>query len=98
MSYTTPQEHGNHTACKLLHQKNGLKFEADTIFELNVSNYTAQTLLEATHIDEVQSNHAVNIRIDYKNSGVGSAACGPPLLEKYRFTEKEIEFGYWVMA
>jgi len=32
-----PQEHGNHTACKLLKQKNGLQFEADTVFEINVS-------------------------------------------------------------
>lgn len=98
MPYPTPQEHGNHTGCKLLRQENGLIFMADTVFEMNVSKYTAQALMEATHVDEIQSNHAVNIRIDYKNSGLGSAACGPELLEKYRLSEKEIEFGYWIMA
>ena len=44
-----------------------------------------------THI-----NHAVNIRIDYKASGVGSNSHGPELLEKYRLAEKEIEFGFWM--
>lgn len=30
--YIKPQEHGNHTACKFLNQKNGLYFEADNVF------------------------------------------------------------------
>lgn len=94
--YIMPQEHGNHTACKLLQQKNGLNFEADSVFEINVSEYTTQALAKATHWDELESNHAVNIRIDYKDSGVGSNSCGPSLIEKYRLAEKEIEFGYWV--
>ena len=92
--YIMPQEHGNHTGCKYLCQKNGLEFTADTEFEFNVSQYTTQALAEAMHINELEKNNAVNIRIDYKNSGVGSHSCGPELLEKYRLTEKEIEFGF----
>ena len=42
------------------------------------------------HIDELAENGAVNVRIDYKNSGIGSASCGPELIEKYRLNEKEI--------
>lgn len=94
--YIMPQEHGNHTACKSLEQKNGLSFKADTEFEINVSKYTVQTLSEAMHWDELETNHAVNIRIDYKVSGVGSNSNGPELLEQYRLSEKEITFGYWV--
>ena len=92
--YIKPQEHGNHTACKLLGQKNGLYFVADDVFEINVSQYTPQALTKATHWDDLESNHAVNIRIDYKASGVGSNSCGPELLEKYRLAEKEIKFGF----
>ena len=94
--YIKPQEHGNHTACKFLEQKNGLYFEADDVFEINVSQYTAQALTNATHWDDLKSNHAVNIRIDYKDSGVGSNSCGPELLEKYRLAEKEIKFGFTI--
>lgn len=94
--YIMPQEHGNHTACKIMDQKNGLKFKADTVFEINVSKYTAQALTNAMHWDELESNHAVNIRIDYKVSGIGSNSNGPELLKKYRLSEKEIDFGYWI--
>lgn len=94
--YIVPQEHGNHTACKILDQRNGLKFKADTVFEINVSKYTAQALMNAMHWNELESNHAVNIRIDYKVSGIGSNSNGPELLEKYRLSEKEIDFGYWI--
>lgn len=41
-------------------------------------------------IDELKENGAVNVRIDYKNSGIGSASCGPDFIEKYKFNEKEI--------
>jgi hypothetical protein len=33
-------------------------------------------------------------RIDYKVAGVGSASCGPALLDKYKLGEKEIEFSF----
>lgn len=94
--YMKPQEHGNHTACKFLKQKNGLCFEADDVFEINVSQYTSQALTNATHWDDLETNHAVNIRIDYKDSGVGSNSCGPELLDRYRLSEKEITFGFMV--
>jgi len=92
--YIMPQEHGNHTECKWLEQKGGLKFTADKLFEINVSNYTTQALTKATHIDELVSNDAVNIRIDYKNSGVGSHSGGPELLECYRLSDKNIDFSF----
>ena len=94
--YVMPQEHGNHTACKFLFQKNGLQFIADTEFEINVSQYTTQALTNAAHIDELVSNDAVNVRIDYRNSGLGSNSCGPELLEKYRLKEKDITFSFVV--
>ena len=47
-------------------------------------------------LDELEKNGVVNVRIDYKDSGVGSNSCGPDLLEKYRLDEKEIQFGFSV--
>ena len=94
--YIMPQEHGNHTECRELHINNGLDFYTDDVFEINVSKYSTEMLTKATHIDELEENDAVNIRIDYKNSGIGSNSCGPQLIEKYRLAEKEIEFTYKV--
>jgi len=91
-----PQEHGNHTECKELHIDGGLNFYALDTFEINVSKYSVENLTKAMHIDELEENNAVNIRIDYKNSGIGSNSCGPELMEKYRLNEKEIKFSFVV--
>lgn len=92
--YIMPQEHGNHTECKVLQFQDGLTFEAEDSFEINVSDYSLQALTEAEHVDELQTNGMVNVRIDYKNSGLGSNSCGPELMEKYRLSEKEFCFKF----
>ena len=91
VNYIMPQEHGNHIQTKLLEMLNGLKFESNTGFEFNVSHYSAKKLMDAKHIDELKKEDSTIIRIDYKNSGIGSNSCGPDLLEKYRFCEKKVE-------
>lgn len=92
--YIMPQEHGNHTGCKELHLGNGLHISADTPFEIQVLPYTAQALTQATHMDELEANGLVNVRIDYKNSGLGSNSCGPQLHEPYRLAEKHLDFSF----
>ena len=94
--YIMPQEHGNHGDCKVLRLESGLQFTADDKFEINVSDYSTEALTKATHWDELQANGWANIRIDYKNSGLGSGSCGPQLMEKYRFAEKDIQFGFTI--
>jgi len=91
VNYIVPQEHGNHTEAKLLNLDCGLTFATDSSFDFNVSDYSAAALSAADHIDELQKSDHTTVRIDYKNSGIGSASCGPELLEKYRLSEKEIE-------
>ncbi len=94
--YIMPQEHGNHIKTKVLEMDNGLTFEAENGFEFNVSHYSSHTLMNARHWDELKKSDSTIIRIDYKNSGIGSASCGPALLEKYRLSEKEIHFEFTI--
>ncbi|MBE6695237.1 MAG: glycoside hydrolase family 2 [Ruminococcaceae bacterium] len=94
--YVMPQEHGNHTKTKILCFKNGLSFKAESEFEFNVSKYSTRAITDAKHWDELIPNKMTNIRIDYKNSGLGSGACGPALKKEYRLDEKHIEFAYYV--
>ncbi len=91
--YIMPQEHGNHTRTKALEVKNGLTFESEKM-EINVSEYSGETLMQAQHQDELRKSPCINIRIDYKNSGIGTASCGPELMEKYRLWEKDIHFEF----
>ena len=91
VNYIMPQEHGNHTGVLLLEMRDSLTFRADSAFECNVSHYSAMQLMRAMHTDELTKEKDTIIRIDYKNSGVGSNSCGPEMLEKYRLDEKRIE-------
>ncbi len=91
VNYIVPQEHGNHIQTKLLEMEKGLTFSSQSGFEFNVSHYSGMGLSKAMHIDELEKEDYTNIRIDYKNSGIGSASCGPDLAEQYRLGEKRIE-------
>ena len=88
-----PQEHGNHIGVREL-LIDGMKFTSDNDFECNVSNYSSKDLTAAMHTDELTKKGYTFVRLDYKNSGLGSAACGPPLEEKYRLDEKKIKFTF----
>lgn len=94
--YIMPQEHGNHTKTKVLEMENSLNFMSETQFDINVSHYTSHMLTKAAHWNELEKDSCVNVRIDYKNSGLGSASCGPELMEKYRLNEKEIHFVFYI--
>ena len=89
--YIYPQEHGNHMDTKVLDIKNGLSFSSDKGFEFNVSHYDAKDIMYAKHIDELKKSDSTIVRIDYKNSGLGTNSCGPELYEQYRLSEKRIE-------
>lgn len=97
VNYVVPQEHGNHIRTKFLKMNNGLTFATDGEFEFNVSQYTSEALTYAMHTDELYSNSCTNIRVDYKVSGIGSASCGPRLIEKYRLDEPEFNFEFYIL-
>ena len=69
-------------------------FTAENVFDINVSNHTVEILTEAMHTNELKEADYVTVRIDYKNSGIGSASCGPALLEQYRVNDKDIDFKF----
>ncbi len=96
--YPLPEEHGNHYGAKMLKMSGGLEFFSEGSFEFNVSEYTAEALEAAKHVNEIEKNGCTNIRIDYKNSGIGSASVGPRLLPEYRLSDKNIEFSFIVMC
>ena len=96
VNYIMPQEHGNHTKTQYLKIKNGLSFKAAEFMDINISHYTTSMLMSARHQDELKKDNATNIRIDYKNSGIGSNSCGPGLMGKYQLNEKEIHFEFYI--
>ena len=93
VNYVRPQEHGNHTDCKILDIKDSLKFSADSM-EISVLHHSIEAITAARHTDELKKSDGTHVRIDYKVSGIGSASCGPALDEKYSLREKDISFKF----
>lgn len=95
VNYVMPQEHGNHIDVKELNI-GLLKFTSagEKDMECNVSLYTSKDLTLATHTDELCPDGFTHLRIDYKNSGLGSGSCGPALAKDYQLKEKNITFAF----
>lgn len=96
VNYVMPQEHGNHMGTKYLVMKQGLEFVADTEFEFRVSEYDTMAVEMAMHTDELKKDDCINVRIDYKMSGLGSNSCGPDVFEKYQVNDKKFNFKFLI--
>lgn len=94
VKYVMPQEHGNHYNVKRLNI-GSLCFDSNDM-EINVSKYTSDILTKATHKNELYNDDTINLRIDYKVSGIGSNSCGPELENEYRLSEKKIDFCFTI--
>lgn len=95
VNYVRPQEHGNHTNVTWL-RAGKLEFGSEKGLDVQFSKYSTAVLYKAEHTDELEADGKTHLRIDYKASGIGSASCGPELMEKYKLNEKEIHFSFYV--
>lgn len=96
--YVRPQEHGNHFDCRALEIDSSLSFEAEDRMEICVLHHSTEGLEKAAHTDEIPPSPFTHVRVDYKDSGIGSGSCGPELDGIYRLSEKEIRFAFRVKA
>ena len=99
--YIRPQENSAHVGCRFADVSSasghGLLFSADT-FSLSVAHYAPSYLTTVAHDYELVPSPTTYVCIDYRNSGVGSASCGPELAERYRIDEKHFTFRCSVKA
>ena len=89
-----PQEHGNHYGVRELTIKNAFTVRSSQAFEAAVSRYSTGQIYRAAHTDELGESAHTYLRVDYKDSGLGSQSCGPELPEAYRLSEKAIHFAF----
>lgn len=90
-----PQEHGSHTGCTQLSicgDSENLLVKAKNPFSFRLSHYLQEDLSAKAHDFELEKSQFSELCIDYRQSGIGSASCGPNLLEKYRLCEEFFEF------
>ncbi|WP_052481424.1 glycoside hydrolase family 2 TIM barrel-domain containing protein [Gilvimarinus agarilyticus] len=95
--YILPQEHGNHTDTRwfqLSTPNESLKVMGHTPLNFSASHYSSTDLEQAKHTVDLEPRREVIVNIDYAQRGLGNAACGPDVLEKYRIHPGEYEFGF----
>ena len=97
--YIKPQACGNHTDSKwmFVYDKagNGMLFKSKKSFEFSALPYSTRDLARVRYTNDLDG-HDKNtyISIDYRQSGCGSASCGPQLNSRHAIGEKEIEFAF----
>ena len=78
----------------MLEFKNGLIFETKNEMDINVSEYSSKMLMDSKHSSELKKDGLTHVRVDYGNSGIGSASCGPEISDKYKLSVKDIHFEF----
>lgn len=97
--YIRPQENSSHYGCEYVNiSSNDIRVSilAATSFSFNASEYTQEELSTKRHHYELEKSGYTVVCVDYKQSGIGSASCGPFLLEQYQFNERTFDFEFWI--
>lgn len=91
-----PQENSSHCGCRFVSLQNNAKDQiyvaSKEAFSFQASRYTQEELEKKRHNYELVKDEDTILCLDYKMSGIGSAACGPELAEQYQLKEEEIKF------
>jgi beta-galactosidase len=93
--YIKPQENGSHYHCDYVTvtgEHGGLTAYSQVPFSFNASQYTQEELTQKKHNYELTPCGETVLCLDYRQSGIGSASCGPKLAEKYQLNELSFDF------
>ncbi len=94
--FTKPQENGNRSEVRwaTVSDKAGYGYYIQSSDHFNISAYpySDEAIFKAQHISELKKSDVLTFNIDHKQSGLGTATCGPGILEKYRVNEKLYHF------
>ena len=95
--YVRPQENSAHVGTRelsLTHTAGGgITVRADK-FSFNCSHFSPEYLTSVKHDYELVPESDTTLIVDYRNSAIGSASCGPELDEALRIDEKEFSFAF----
>jgi beta-galactosidase len=100
--YIRPQSNGAHVETRWMaltdESGNGLlTLCTDKTFSFNCCHYSAKQLTDTAHDYELIPMRETVVNIDYRQAGVGSAACGPVLEKKHRIDEYEFNFSFRIL-
>lgn len=96
--YVKPQATGNRTDVRwvTLTDKTGKgwKVNSSVPFQFSVVPYPDENIDRSRHVNELKRNGNVNVHLDAEQAGVGTATCGPGLLDSYRVKVEKRTFDF----
>ncbi|KAL4950218.1 glycosyl hydrolases family 2, TIM barrel domain-containing protein [Aspergillus filifer] len=69
-------------------------YEKERLFQWVTTRYSPEAVEAAKHANELVPGERVRVRLDVDSCGVGTGACGPRTLDKYRVPCEEKSFGF----
>lgn len=98
--YIMPQENGNKTDIRWasLTDESGAGLLVcgiegiNPLFETGVHNYTVEELSTARHTFDLKRRKDITLTVDWRQSGLGGASCGPQTLEQYLIKPEPVDF------
>ena len=100
LPYVVPQEHGLRTDCRWfeLRRRDGSGLRIETVapvgLHIGVSPHTPQQLLAAGDVTELERAEGLVVSIDVAHRGLGTASCGPDVLDRYRLVAGRHRFAF----
>lgn len=97
--YSRPQENGNKSdvrwATLTNEQGAGWRVEQiETPLNLSAHHFTSEDLTAAQHLHELKRRAEITLHIDYAQSGLGNASCGPGVLPQYMLPPQPYHFTF----
>ena len=98
--YIRPSECGNHMDVDyVVLQDSGqgifVRIDAvDRCFEFSALPYSGEQITRTAHSYQLTAEDAVFLNLNYRQTGVGSGACGPYTLPAFLFRDKEFRFAF----
>jgi beta-galactosidase len=100
--YVRPQSQGNRTGMRWLacrrEDGGGVGFVAKGPLEFSARHFSEEDLECAQHLSELSPDPRLHVYLDARQRGVGTGACGPDTLARYRLRGGRIRFGYSLVA
>lgn len=94
--YIMPQENGNKIDVRWVALTDaagwGLLVVGRPTLNVSAHHYTTEDLTNARHTYELKHRPEITLNLDYAQSGLGGASCGPGTLPKYLLYPEEVHF------
>ena len=100
--YVYPQENGNRTDVRWVALTDdvgaGLLAVGMPLIETSAHHFTDENLTAAQHTNEIERVDEIILNLDWKQTGLGGASCGPDTLPEYLLKPTETEFSVLIRA